>query len=141
MGINTSYVRRCLKSLELACEVLKENDDKDDVMRDVYRAACIKNFELVLEQSGKLLKVRLMDYLENRNEINRLTFKGIFRAATKYQLVNPESAERWFAYRDWRNDLAHKYGEEYAEDVLYLLPQFITDATLLVEMVENTEHE
>ena len=65
MGINTSYVRRCLKSLEVVCEVLKENNDKDDVMRDVYRAAGIKNFELVLEQSCRLLKVRLLDYLEN----------------------------------------------------------------------------
>ena len=34
----------------------------DEITYDIYRAAYVKEFELVLEQSGKLLRMRLRDY-------------------------------------------------------------------------------
>ena len=61
-NIDTTFLRRCIASLERAIEGI-EQYGADDVLHDVYRAACVKEFELVLEQSGKLLRKRLAAYL------------------------------------------------------------------------------
>lgn len=42
-----------------------------------------------------------------------------------------EAVERWFTYRDNRNNTAHDYGEGFAKQTLVLLPSFIADAQML----------
>ena len=61
MSIDTTFLRRCIATLELALEHLKRAEE-DDIIHDLHRAACVKEFELVLEQSGKLLRKRLAPY-------------------------------------------------------------------------------
>ena len=58
MNIDTVFLRRCLDTLERALAELKRSDPTD-IAYDIYRAACVKEFEIVLEQGGKLLKKRL----------------------------------------------------------------------------------
>ena len=47
MNINTAFLRRCLDTLERALGELKRSDP-DDIAYDIYRAACVKEFEIVL---------------------------------------------------------------------------------------------
>ncbi|MDP2888040.1 MAG: hypothetical protein Q8P34_03620 [Bacteroidota bacterium] len=47
-----------------------------------------------------------------------------------------ESCERWLQYRDNRNNTAHDYGVNFAEETLILLPQFIKDSLILVEAIK-----
>ena len=62
MKIDTTFLRRCIASLERALEGIGQyNARDDDFMHDIYRAACVKEFELVLGQSGTLLRKRLAD--------------------------------------------------------------------------------
>ncbi len=58
VNIDTTFLRRCIASLEAALEGIERHhdDDNDELMYDIYRAACVKEFELVLEQNGKLLR-------------------------------------------------------------------------------------
>lgn len=46
----------------------------------------------------------------------------------------------WLQYRDNRNNTAHDYGEDFAEETLSLLPQFIIDTNDLVAAVKNIKH-
>ena len=39
-----------------------------------------------------------------------------------------DAVERWFSYRDNRNNTAHDYGVGFAEETLELLPGFVCDA-------------
>jgi len=135
MSIDTTFLRRCIGSLERALDQL-DRPDLDDIMYDIYRAACVKEFELILEQSGKLLRKRLAAFFASNRQADRLAFKDLFRHAVKHGLIEPEAAERWLQYRDNRNDTAHDYGEQFAEATLKLLPAFITDAKVLAELVE-----
>ena len=59
MSIDTTFLRRCIDTLERALGEIEKHRKADDFLYDVYRAACVKEFELVLEQSGKLLRKRL----------------------------------------------------------------------------------
>ncbi len=134
--MSTIYIQKCLVSLELAYEHWKLLS-KDDRMYDIFRAACIKEFELILEQSGKLLKKALKPYFATSKELDRLTYKDIFRHAAKHSLIELVETERWFLYRDSRNETAHEYGEDLSEKTMNLLPDFICDTKKLILIIEN----
>jgi len=134
--IDTGFLRRCIHALEVAFKAV-ETHGESDVLYDLYRAACVKEFELVLEQSGALLRKRLPAFFASNRRADELVFKDLFRHAAKHRLIDMGEAERWLSYRDSRNDTAHKYGEHFAEAILKLLPTFITDARALADMIES----
>ena len=155
MNINTDFLDRCIETLETAFTQLSQYEP-GDITYDIYRAACVKEFEIVLEQSGNLLKKRLRPYFASNRQADRLTFKDVFRHAAKHGLISVESCGRWLEYRDnclqcgssaavpaphqvWgdslRNDTAHDYGEGFAETTLKLLPGFIADARELTAVI------
>ena len=138
MNINTAFLRRGLDTLERALGELKRSYP-DDIAHDIYRAACVKEFEIVLEQSGKLLRKRLGAYFASNRQADRLAFKDLFRNAVKHDLIDPGTCERWLEYRDNRNDTAHDYGEGFAETTLKLLPDFIADAKALADVIEEAD--
>lgn len=114
-----------------------DKSDPGDIEYDVFRAACVKEFELVLEQSGKLLRKRLAHYFASNRQADRLVFKDLFRHAAKHGLITPDACERWLQYRNTRNETAHDYGQVLAEATLELLPGFIVDAKDLARMIEE----
>lgn len=140
MSIDTTFLRRCIDSLQRGVEGIElRKDADDDLMYDIYRAACVKEFELVLEQSGKLLRKRLAAWFASNRQADRLHFKDLFRHAARHDLMDCETVERWLRYRDNRNATAHDYGEDFAESTLKLLPDFIRDARALAEMIEQAD--
>ena len=139
MSIDTAFLRRCIRSLERALDEIGTHQEQDDVLYDIYRAACVKEFELVLEQSGKLLRKRLAAFFASNRQADRLVFKDLFRHAAKHGLMEPDTVERWLQYRDNRNDTAHNYGEDFAEATLKLLPVFVADAKVLADMIEAAD--
>ncbi len=125
--------------MESAFEHLQQREPADELY-DIFRAASAKEFEIVLEQSGRLLTKRLRPYFASNRQADKLTFKNAFRHAVKHDLITVDACERWFAYRDNRNDTAHDYGEQFAETTLKLLPSFIKDARDLAGIIaEGTD--
>ena len=59
MNINTDHLNHCISTPRVAWEGLQQCET-GDVLYEIYRAACVKEFELVLGQSGRLLKRRLL---------------------------------------------------------------------------------
>jgi hypothetical protein len=55
MTLDTVYLERCIATLSKAHALLTKADP-ENIDYDVYRSASIKEFELILEQSGKLLR-------------------------------------------------------------------------------------
>ena len=115
---------------------LLNDSDNESIQYDMYRSACVKEFEIILEQSGKLLKKALKPYFHSSKEADRLYFKDIFRHAANHSLITIEQAERWLKYRDNRNNTAHDYGEGFAEQTIVLLPQFIVDADSVIQAIK-----
>lgn len=139
MVIDTEYYERCIKTLQNAYTLLnKANPDTIDY--DMYRSACIKEFEIILEQSGKLLRKVLNQYFHSSKEVDRLYFKDLFRHAVLRSLITDEACLRWLEYRDNRNSTAHDYGINFAEDTLALLPAFIADSLELAEIIKQQSH-
>lgn len=107
----------------------------------MYRSACIKEFEIILEQSGKLLRKTLKPYFHSSKAADQLVFKEVFRHGVLRNVITADACERWMQYRDNRNNTAHDYGESFAEETLVLLQQFIADATALATAINKLNAE
>lgn len=127
MNLDTSYFESRIDTLEKAYLLLKQSN-KDNIEYDMYRSACIKEFEIIIELRGKLLKKVLVPYFHSSRAVDELYFKDIFRQAALYNIISDNSCEKWLVYRDNRNSIAHDYGVGFAEGTLNLLPQFIIDS-------------
>lgn len=134
MPINADFLVRCINTLESAFEQLQQCEPSD-TLYDIFRAAAVKEFEIILEQCGSLLRKRLRPYFASNRQADLLTFKDTFRHAAKHGLISVSTSERWFAYRDNRNNTAHNYGEGFAKTTLKLLPGFIVDAKGLARVI------
>lgn len=134
--IDTQFLKRCNQTLEEAYKQLTLSDQKS-IQYDLYRSAVIKEFEVILEQSGKLLKKILLPYLHSKKALDQLTFKAIFRHAGNYGLLEIGEVERWMVYRDNRNLTAHDYGFDLAEKTLPLIPSFVEDVNSLIKIIEK----
>ncbi len=92
---------------------------------------------MTLEQSGKLLRKRLIPYFSSKKIIDTLTFKDLFRYAFKFSLISEDEVNRWMQYWDNRNNTAHDYGEKFAKETLRLIDDFLSDARHLKEIINN----
>ena len=134
--LNSDYLIRCIQVLESAYKLLQKSDN---VNYDIYRSACIKEFEIILEQIGSLLKKRLREFFSSKKEVDSLNFKDIFRWSAKHGLISLESSEKWLMFRDKRNNTAHHYGENFAEEILKVIPEFITEARKIEGLLKNKD--
>ncbi|MCY3899680.1 MAG: nucleotidyltransferase substrate binding protein [Caldilineaceae bacterium] len=136
MTISTDYISHCILTLRTAWDGHRRYE-AGDLMYEIYRAACVKEFELVLKQSGRLLKKKLRPYFASNRQADQLTFNDIFRHAARHSLISGDECERWLEYRALRNETAHEDGEQFVERTLEALPQFVADAEELVNVIEE----
>ena len=136
MSINTEYLTRCTETLEKAYALIKTVKE-GSIDYEMYRNSLVKGFEMTLEQSGKLLRKRLMPYYASKKAVDALTFKDLFRHAYKYSLLSEDEVNRWLKYRDNRNSTAHDYGRAFAEETLALIDNFLKDVKNLRTVIEN----
>jgi nucleotidyltransferase substrate binding protein (TIGR01987 family) len=137
MPLDLTYFLRRINTLERAYGLL-QGVEADSIEYDMYRSACIKEFEIILEQGGKLLRKVLKPYFHSDKVADKLYFKDVFRQAVLRDLISEDACERWLIYRDSRNNTAHDYGVNFAEEILTILPQFITDAKDLATLIQNS---
>jgi hypothetical protein len=139
MKIDIEYYQRCISTLEKAHGLLlAANPELIDY--DMYRSACVKEFEIILEQSCKLLRKALKPYFHSPKAVDQLYFKDVFRQAVLRSIVDADLCERFLEYRDNRNNTAHDYGVNFAGETLTLLPNFIADAKLLSQAINQQNY-
>lgn len=140
MKIDTQFYNRCIATLERAYDRL-EDSDPEEIDYDLYRSACIKEFEIILEQTGKLLRKCLKPWFHTPKAVAALVFKDLFRHAASHGVISVEQSERWLLYRDNRNSTAPDYGVQFAESTLILIPRFIEDARQMEQVIRGCDHD
>lgn len=134
--LNVDHLRRCTRTLKSSLE-LYEQSSTNELLEEVYRNAIVKGYELAQETAFKLLIKALKHYGHGGQKLMNTPVKELLRLAAAHGLMNLEEVERWFRYRDNRNDTAHDYGEHFAEQTLVLMPSFLQDITTLAEVLEQ----
>lgn len=136
MSIDTQFLSTCVFSLEKAFVALQKHQEDSDYY-DICRTAVIKEFELVLEQTGKLLKKKLIPYFSSKKKLDMMVFKEIFKNAGKVSLLTADEVKRWCEYRDNRNVTTHDYGIELVKETLLLIPNFINDVKKIIGVINK----
>jgi len=136
MSINTEYLEKCIETLEKSYDLIKTAQE-GSIDYEIYKNSLVKGFEMTLEQSGKLLRKKLLPYLTSKKAVDILTYKDLFRQAAKHLLLDNDEVTRWFKYRDNRNNTAHDYGRKFAQETLLLIDDFLKDVKHLKEIIEN----
>jgi hypothetical protein len=134
--IETVYLERCISTLEKSYSLLQQAN-REAIDYDMYRSASVKECEIILEQCGKLLRKCLKPYYHSSQAVDKLHFKEIFKQCVLRSIISPELCERFLEYRDNRNNTINDYGIKFAEETLILLPQFIKDASLIIEAINK----
>lgn len=132
---NLDHLSQCIQTLEKSLERFNQSVD-GSIDHEVFRNAVIKSFELTLETAGKLLRRALKTYVATPRSVDGLNYKDVLRHATKHAMLTNAEVERWFVYRDNRNDTAHDHGIAFTKTTLKLLPQFLTDVKALKQKME-----
>ncbi|WP_019864243.1 nucleotidyltransferase substrate binding protein [Methylovulum miyakonense] len=134
--LNVDQLRRCMKTLD-ASLLLYQKAEGDSIEQEVFRNAIIKGYELAQETAFKLLKKALKAFGHGGKKLEATPVKDILRLAAVHDLLTLPEVERWFAYRDNRNNTAHDYGEQFAKETLTLIPAFLQDITTLADVLEQ----
>ena len=134
--INTEYLQKCIDTLRKSY-VMINSAKEGTIDYEMYRNSLVKSFEITLEQSGKLLRKKLIPYFATKKAVDTLSFKDVFRYAHKHSLLEEQDVTRWFEYRDNRNNTAHDYGVEFAQKTLTLIESFLADVEKLKIIIEN----
>ncbi|PIQ13547.1 MAG: nucleotidyltransferase [Hydrogenophilales bacterium CG_4_9_14_3_um_filter_59_35] len=140
MNLNTDHLMRCIQTLRSSLTFF-ERAAPDSVDQEVFRNAIVKGYELAQETSFKLLKKALRDYGHGAKKLDTTSIKEVLRLSATHGLMTLEEVERWFAYRDNRNNTAHDYGEGFAKETLKLIPNFIADVTQLEAVLRERYSE
>ncbi len=134
--LDTEYLTKYIEILEKSFACIRQASE-GSIDYEMYRNSLVKSFEITLEQSGKLLRKYLAPYYASKKIVDSFTFKDLFREAHKHSLLDEEEVERWFKYRDNRNNTAHDYGQAFAEETLTLMDSFFKDVYHLKGIIEN----
>ena len=130
MNLNTDHLKRCIQTLRSSL-TFYELAAPESIDQEIFRNAIVKGYELAQETSFKLLKKALRDYGHGAKKLDTTVVKDLLRLSATHGLMTLEEVERWFAYRDNRNNTAHDYGENFAKETLSLIPKFIADVARL----------
>ena len=134
--LNINQLRRCMKTLDSSL-VFYQKAENDSIEQEVFRNAIIKGYELTQETAFKLLKKALKAYGHGGKKLESTPVKDILRLAAVHDLLTLPEVERWFSYRDNRNNTAHDYGEQFANETLTLIPAFLEDIATLADVLER----
>ena len=132
--ISTDNLTGCVNTLELALEGLREQEPSE-LLYDVYSGACLNEFRVVIELTATLLRRRIRPYFATVRQVNDLTFGQVFLEATRLHLISLDECHRWLNYRDHHDTIAHRYGREFAEEALTVLPPLIEDARRIAVVI------
>jgi nucleotidyltransferase substrate binding protein (TIGR01987 family) len=134
--LNVAYLRRCTQTLESSLNFYQKAAP-GGIDQEVFRNAIVKGYELAQETAFKLLKKALKAYGHGGKKLEAMVIKEVLRLAAVHDLMTLEEVERWFRYRDNRNNTAHDYGEAFAHETLVLIPTFLADITTLADVLDR----
>ncbi len=134
--LNVDHLRRCMQTLDSSL-VFYQKSEVGSIDQEVFRNAIVKSVELTQETAFKLLKKALQVYGHGGKKLQATPIKDVLRLAAVHDLMTLAEVERWFRYRDNRNNTAHDYGEQFADKTLVLIPDFLQDIATLANVLER----
>ena len=136
MKLDLSSLRKAVDSLEKALEVADDEifiSRLNNEQKKTIRAGVIQNFEFTYELCWKFMR-RWLQVNLGTAYVAGVSRRQLFRLSAEHRLVG--DVDHWMEYHDARNETAHTYDENTAEDVFETAHRFLADAQGLLEALE-----
>ncbi len=136
MKLDLSSLRKAVESLE---KTIRVADDRafmsglNEDQKDAVRAGVIQNFEFTYELCWKFMR-RWLQVNLGPVYVEGVSRRQLFRLSAEHRLLS--DVDRWMEYHDARNEIAHTYDENTAEDVFETAKKFLVDAQKLLQAIE-----
>jgi len=137
MKLDLSSLRKAIESLEKTLKVAENKElaaGLDDDAKDAIRAGGIQNFELTYELCWKFMR-RWLGINVGSTYVDGVTRRELFRLSAENRLIS--DVDQWMEYHDARNETAHTYNEDTADDVFETSRIFLADAKKLLEALKE----
>jgi len=131
--MNINILNKSLITLKNGYEVLTTTHYENSAVNEMLADSCVKRFEYTIESSIKIMK-RFLKKVYAVDEKD-LTVNNAFRLMEGYGFIT--SWETWKLYYENRNNTAHEYDIDKSRELLKFIPDFIEDATFLLENLKK----
>lgn len=99
------------------------------------RDACIQRFEYTFELSIKTIKRYIEQEMPIKESVDQINYRDLLRITFEIGLI--DEIDKWFQYREARNQTSHAYDENKARIVYEILPDFIKNADFLIAQLKS----
>jgi nucleotidyltransferase substrate binding protein (TIGR01987 family) len=136
MKLDLSSLRKAVESLK---KTIRVADDRafmsglNEDQKEAIRAGVIQNFEFTYELCWKFMR-RWLEVNLGPVYVAGVSRRQLFRLSAEHRLVG--DVDQWMEYHDARNETAHTYDENTAEDVFETAQKFLVDAQKLLQALE-----
>lgn len=130
MSLNIAPLKKAFLSLDKALERSKKNSQDLEV-----RDACIQRFEYTYELCIKMIKRYIEQEMPLSEKVDQLNYRDLLRVALEMGLIN--HIDRWFQYREARNQTSHTYDEDKAQAVYNILSDFLQKAQFFINQINQ----
>ena len=142
MSLDFSPLESAIGQLEKSLKYASSPMAKEDPgLFEQLRNSVIQCFEFTYELSHKMLKRYLEETAASPEEIDLSTFQNLVRSGNEKGLLRSDWSQ-WRTYRQARTDSSHNYGENKAEAVYQVAPDFLEEAKFLLQkLTERARQE
>lgn len=136
MSLDLSSLRKAIVSLEKALNISAADKLRDmpDDQQAVIKVGVIKNFEFTYELCWKFMKWWLEKNM-GTTYVDGVTRRELFRLSAQNKLI--VDVNQWMEYHGARNETAHTYDQDTAEDIFQVAKNFFPEARKLLEVLEE----
>ena len=137
MKLDLSSFRKAVGSLQMTLAVADDRgfmSGLSDSQKNAIRAGVIQNFEFTYELCWKFMR-RWLDANLGSTYVAGVTRRQLFRLSAENKLIG--DVDKWMEYHEARNETAHTYDENTAEEVFETAREFIADAEKLLKALEE----
>jgi nucleotidyltransferase substrate binding protein (TIGR01987 family) len=136
MKLDLSSLRKAVESLEKTIKVADDDafmSGLNEDQKDAVRAGVIQNFEFTYELCWKFMR-RWLEGNLGAVYVEGVSRRQLFRLSAEHRLIS--DVDRWMEYHDARNETAHTYDANTAEEVFETAQKFLVDAQKLLQAIE-----
>ncbi len=136
---STEGLRNTIESLkhcyQRVAELRETGIQNEDYI--AFRSACLDRFQLILNQSGNLMKDILTSHGLSKKLVANMKYPELFDEAERLGLLSQVFVYEWMQYRKARNVDSHEYGEETSGKIIELCPAMTKHAEELAAFFET----
>ena len=141
LPLDLGSLRAALQALGDAMDVVSSPEFAvvDPRWQNTLVAGVVQHFEFTFELCWKMLKRQLEREVPSPSELDRSSFRELFRLGHQRGLIT--AVEPWFEFRELRNITAHTYAKDKAHKVAAGAPALLAQAQALLSTIDSRQHE